>query len=120
MTTQEALQYFETHGIDGLSIEDMDKICLYWLENPSKYASNISEDIVFYSFGHYDLIKQEEYTGNETLTCRHIYYNLRLLKWYCLQFEEDRYTGERWDFEWYEVYPERRTIVEYHRKDVMK
>lgn len=117
MTTQEALQYFKTHGIDGLSIEDMDKVCLHWLENPSEHMDEIKEYILFCSFGNYDLIKQEEFAGHKYLTCRHIYRNEQTDKYYCLQFEEEMRMQERWDFEWYEVYPQERTIIEYHRKE---
>lgn len=119
MTIEQTLQHLEDHGVDGLSIEDMDEVCLHWLENPSKYTSEIKEYILFYSFGNYDLIKQEEYAGHKYLTCRHVYHNERTNKYFCLQFEEEMRMQERWDFEWYEVYPEERTIVEYHRKDVM-
>lgn len=120
MTTQEALQHFKTQGINGLSIEDMDKVCLHWLENPSEYMDAIKEYILFCSFGNYDLIKQEEFAGHKYLTCRHIYHNEQTDKYYCLQFEEEMRMQERWDFEWYEVYPQERTIIEYHRKELVE
>ena len=39
MTTKQALQHYEDHGIDGLSIEDLDKVYIHWLENSSQYES---------------------------------------------------------------------------------
>lgn len=59
MTTEQALQHYEDHGIDGFSIEDMDKVCLHWLENPSQYESEIKEYILFHSFGNYKVIEQK-------------------------------------------------------------
>lgn len=118
MTTEQALKYYKEYGVDGLSIEDMDKVFVYWLENPKEYRDEINDYILFCSFGNYELIKQEELVGHKYLTCKHIYHNEQTDKYYCLQFEEEMRTQERWDFEWYEVYPQERTIVEYHRKQV--
>lgn len=118
MTTEQALQHYRDHGIDGLSIEDLDKVYIHWLENPSQYESEIKEYILFYSFGNYELIEQKELVGHKYLTCRHIYKHEPTDTYYCLQFEEEMRCQERWDFEWYEVYPKTKTIVEYHRKQV--
>lgn len=118
MTTQEALQQFEAVGIDGMSIEDLDLVFIHWLENPSQYSSDIKEYILFCSFGNYDLIKQEEIVGHKYVTRRHIYKNALTDTYWCLQFEEEMRMQERWNFQWFEVYPKTKTIVEYHRKQV--
>ena len=118
MTTQEALQQFETVGIDGMSIEDLDLVFIHWLENPSQHESDIKEYILFCSFGNYDLIKQEEIVGHKYVTRRHIYKNALIDTYWRLQFEEEMRMQERWDFQWFEVYPKTKTIVEYHRKQV--
>ena len=118
MTTEQALQHYEDHGIDGLSIEDMDKVCIHWLKNPSDYITEIVENIVFCSFGNYELVKEEEVFGGEHLIHKEIYYNVQTNTYYCLQFSEDIYTIERFDFEWYEVYPEMVSVTEFRRKQV--
>lgn len=118
MTTQEALQRFEEHGIDGLSISSMDKVCIHWLENADEYIDEIVDYIIEYSFGNYELIKEERLAAYNCCVHRYIYYNKQTDKYYCLEYAEDYHTFERWDFEWYEVYPKTKTIVEYHRKQV--
>lgn len=118
MTTEQALQHYADHGIDGLSIKDMDKVCIHWLEHPNEYVDEIIDNIVYCSFGNYELVKEEESYCEEHLSCKEIYFNVQTNKYYCLQFLEDIHTFERWDFEWYEVYPKTKTIIEYHRKQV--
>jgi len=49
MTTEQALQHYEDHGIDDLSIEDMDKVCIHWLKNPSDYITEIDDAIQGYT-----------------------------------------------------------------------
>lgn len=118
MTTEQALQHYEDHGIDGLSIEDMDKVCIHWLENPNEYINEIVENIVFCSFGNYELVKEEELYSGEHLEHREIYQNVQTNEYFCLQFLEDIHTVERWDFEWYEVYPEIIPDTKFYRKQV--
>lgn len=118
MTTEQALQHYEYHGIDGLSIEDMDKVCIHWLKNPSDYIIEIVENIVFCSFGNYELVKEEEVFGGEHVIRKEIYYNVQTNTYYCLQFSEDIHTIERFDFEWYEVYPEMVSVAKFRRKQV--
>ena len=118
MTTEQALQHYADHGIDGLSIEDMDLVCIHWLENPNKYVNEIVENIVFCSFGNYELVKEEDSYCGEHLEYKEVYQNVKTNKYYCLQFLEDIHTFERWDFEWYEVYPELTTVTKYRRKQV--
>nr|DAT71550.1 MAG TPA: hypothetical protein [Caudoviricetes sp.] len=118
MTTEQALQHYADYGVDGLSIEDMDLVCIHWLENPNQYITEIVENIVFCSFGNYELVKEKEVFGGEHLVHKEIYHNVQTNKYHCLQFSEDIHTIERFDFEWYEVYPELTTITEYRRKQV--
>lgn len=118
MTTEQALKHYIDHGIDGLSIEDMDKVCIHWLETPEEYIDEIVDYIVHCSFGNYELIKEEEQYDYALLVYREIYCNVKTNKFYCLEYSEDIHTFEKWDFEWYEVYPELVTDTKYHRKQV--
>ena len=118
MTTEQALEHYIDHGIDGLSIEDMDKVYIHWLENPDEYLDEIVDNILCCSFGNYDYIKGELLGAYNSNMRRYIYFNSEANKYYCLEYMEDYPTFEKWDFEWYEVYPKEKTIVEYHRKQV--